>query len=219
MRGFSLTGTTKVPSEPTENKKTLKLVQGPLANLPTRYGNFKITIFREDDRLDHAMVFMGDLADGRPVLCRIHSECLTGDVFGSLRCDCGFQLAAALGAIAEEGRGALLYMRQEGRGIGLFNKIRAYRLQDGGLDTVDANLRLGFDADERHYGGRGHMMRAMGFDHVILMTNNPAKINSITKHGIIVTERRPLEYGRNRYNEGYLETKAERMGHLLHHQD
>ncbi len=165
------------------------------------------------------MIFTGDLQDGRPVLCRIHSECLTGDVLGSLRCDCGFQLAAALEAIAKEGRGALLYMRQEGRGIGLFNKIRAYVLQDEGLDTVDANLRLGFGADERHYGVCGHMMRAMGFDHVILMTNNPAKIDSISKHGIVVTERRQLEYGRNKFNEGYLETKAERMGHLLHHQD
>lgn len=165
------------------------------------------------------MIFMGDLADGDPVLCRIHSECLTGDVLGSLRCDCGFQLAAALQTIATEGRGALLYMRQEGRGIGLFNKIRAYELQDQGFDTVDANLRLGFDADGRHYGVCGHMMRAMGFDHVILMTNNPAKINSITKHRIVVTERRPLEYGRNSFNESYLDTKAIRMGHLLHHQD
>ena len=198
---------------------SLKLVQGPIAKLPTKYGQFNITIFRENDKLDHAMIFMGDLTTKDRVLCRIHSECLTGDVFGSLRCDCGFQLSAALQAIAKEGRGALLYMRQEGRGIGLFNKIRAYELQDQGLDTVDANLRLGFDADERHYGVCGHMMRAMGFDHVILMTNNPAKINSITKHRIIVDGRRALEYGRNTFNEGYLDTKAERMGHLLHHQD
>ena len=200
-------------------KATLKLVQRPIADLPTKYGKFKITVFRENDRLDHAMIFTGDLTSGDPVLCRIHSECLTGDVFGSLRCDCGFQLAAALQAIHKEGRGALLYMRQEGRGIGLFNKIRAYELQDQGLDTVDANLKLGFKADQRHYGVCGHMMRAMGFDHVILMTNNPAKIDSITRHRIIVTDRRPLEYGRNEFNEEYLETKAERMGHLLHHQD
>lgn len=201
------------------DKEGLKIVQGPIARLPTKYGQFRITIFRENDKLDHAMIFMGDLASGESVLTRIHSECLTGDVFGSLRCDCGFQLSAALTAIAREGRGALLYMRQEGRGIGLFNKIRAYELQDGGMDTVDANLSLGFEADQRHYGVCGHMMRAMGFDHVILMTNNPAKIASITKHRIIVTDRRPLEYGRNEFNEEYLETKAERMGHLLHHQD
>ncbi len=201
------------------DKEGLKIVQGPIAMLPTKYGQFRITIFRENDKLDHAMIFMGDLASGESVLTRIHSECLTGDVFGSLRCDCGFQLSAALTAIAREGRGALLYMRQEGRGIGLFNKIRAYELQDGGMDTVDANLSLGFEADQRHYGVCGHMMRAMGFDHVILMTNNPAKIASITNHRIIVTDRRPLEYGRNEFNEEYLETKAERMGHLLHHQD
>lgn len=201
------------------DKEGLKIVQGPIAKLPTKYGQFHITVFRENDKLDHAMIFMGDISSGESVLTRIHSECLTGDVFGSLRCDCGFQLSAALQAIAKEGRGALLYMRQEGRGIGLFNKIRAYELQDGGMDTVDANLSLGFEADQRHYGVCGHMMRAMGFDHVILMTNNPAKIASITKHRIIVTDRRPLEYGRNEFNEEYLETKAERMGHLLHHQD
>ncbi len=196
-----------------------KLEISPVANLPTKFGMFKIITFRDVNLLDHAVIFMGDLADGKPVLCRIHSECLTGDVFGSMRCDCGFQLAAALGMIAKEGRGALLYMRQEGRGIGLFNKIRAYKLQDDGLDTVDANLQLGFPADARHYGICANIMKSLGFTKVILMTNNPKKIDSLSRHGIEIVERRSLEYGRNKYNEGYLDTKAERMGHLLHHQD
>lgn len=198
---------------------TTKLVQGPVALLPTKFGQFNITIFKENDFLDHAVIFKGDIADGKPVLCRIHSECLTGDAFGSLRCDCGFQLEAALRQIEKEGRGALLYMRQEGRGIGLFNKIRAYKLQDKGADTVDANLELGFPADARNYEACSQMMRNMGFDKVILMTNNPAKIHDIEYHGITVVERRAIEYGRNEFNEGYLNTKEKRMGHMLHHQD
>ena len=198
---------------------TTKLIQGPIANLPTKYGLFNITIFKENDFLDHAVIFIGDLSNGEPVLCRIHSECLTGDVFGSLKCDCGFQLAAALEAIQKEGRGALLYMRQEGRGIGLFNKIRAYKLQDNGSDTVDANVQLGFPADARKYESCAQMMKSMGFSEVILMTNNPLKINDIEAHGIKVVDRRPIEYGRNQFNEDYLDTKEKRMGHLLHHQD
>lgn len=198
---------------------TTKLIQGPVAKLPTKFGQFNITIFKENDVLDHAVVFLGDLKDGTPVLCRIHSECLTGDVFGSLRCDCGFQLEAALKAIQKEGRGALLYMRQEGRGIGLFNKIRAYKLQDNGADTVDANIQLGFPADGREYEACAQMMKNMGFTKVILMTNNPAKIHDIEAHGIEVVDRKPIEYGRNTFNEGYLDTKEKRMGHLLHHQD
>lgn len=196
-----------------------KLLQTMPAKLPTRHGIFNIVIFRDDALLDHAVVYMGKIDDGEPVLTRIHSECLTGDVLGSLRCDCGFQLDAALAKIAQRKRGALLYMRQEGRGIGLFNKIRAYRLQDEGLDTVDANLRLGFPSDGRHYGICADMMRAMGFSKVILMTNNPAKIDEIKQFGIEVVSREPLEYGRNKYNESYLDTKEHRMGHLLHHQD
>jgi len=198
---------------------TTKLIQGPIALLPTKFGQFNITVFEENDSLDHAVIFIGDLRDGKPVLCRIHSECLTGDVFGSLRCDCGFQLAAALEAIQKEGRGALLYMRQEGRGIGLFNKIRAYKLQDNGADTVDANVQLGFPADARRYEACAQIMKNMGFDEVVLMTNNPDKIKDIEAHGIKVTDRRAIEYGRNTFNEGYLDTKEKRMGHLLHHQD
>ena len=202
-----------------ESVTELKLEISPSAVLPTAHGEFTITIFRDGDGLEHAALTMGELSDGKPVLCRIHSECLTGDVLGSLRCDCGLQLEAALEIIARTGRGALLYMRQEGRGIGLFNKIRAYRLQDTGLDTVDANLRLGFPADDRHYGLCGHIMRALGFSRVILLTNNPSKINSLNLHRIEVVERRPLEIEPNRYNRAYLDAKAVRMGHLLHHQD
>ena len=198
---------------------SITLVQGPVAKLPTRHGIFNITVFRDQQLLDHAVVSMGKLDDGQPVLCRIHSECLTGDVFGSLRCDCGFQLDAALEKITQIKRGALLYMRQEGRGIGLFNKIRAYRLQDQGLDTVDANLRLGFPSDARHYDLCAEIMRRLGFTKVILMTNNPSKIDELNEHGIEVVAREALEYGRNSYNENYLDTKAHRMGHLLHHQD
>ncbi len=198
---------------------TTKLIQGPVGKLPTKFGQFNIVVFKENDLLDHAVIFKGDLADGRPVLCRIHSECLTGDVFGSLRCDCGFQLEAALKAIESEGRGALLYMRQEGRGIGLYNKIRAYQLQDNGVDTVDANVQLGFPPDAREYEACSQIMKNLGFTEVILMTNNPAKIADIEKHGIKVVDRKPIEFGRNKFNEGYLDTKELRMGHLLHHQD
>lgn len=189
------------------------------AKLPSRFGMFNITVFRDCHNLEHAVIYKGDIANGEPVLARIHSECLTGDTLGSLRCDCGFQLEAALRKINEAGRGALLYMRQEGRGIGLFNKIAAYNLQDQGLDTVEANLKLGFPADGRSYSVCAEMMRAMGFDQVILMTNNPAKIDDIAKHGIKVVSREPLEYGENQYNEAYLRTKEQKMGHLLHHQD
>ena len=198
---------------------TTKLIQGPVAALPTRFGNFNITVFKENDFLDHAVIFIGDLKTDEPVLCRIHSECLTGDVFGSMRCDCGFQLSAALEAIQKEGRGALLYMRQEGRGIVLFNEMRAYKLQDNGADTVDANVQLGFPADGREYEACAQIMKNMGFTKVILMTNNPAKIEDITVHGITVTERRPIEFGRNAYNEEYLNNKEKRMSNLLHHQD
>ncbi len=195
------------------------LQRSPDAQLPTRHGFFKITVFRDVNLLDHAVMFMGDLSNGEPVLTRIHSECLTGDTLGSLRCDCGFQLDAALEKIAKVGRGALLYMRQEGRGIGLFNKIRAYRLQDQGADTVEANLRLGFPADARRYSVCVEMMQQMGFNRIILMTNNPAKIDDLKSHGIDVVAREPLEYGENQYNRHYLEVKEQKMGHLLHHQD
>lgn len=198
---------------------TQKITQGPVAKLPTKFGQFNITIFRDEKELDHAVIYIGKLDDGEPVLCRIHSECLTGDALSSLRCDCGFQLEQAFKRIAQVGRGAILYMRQEGRGIGLFNKIRAYELQDNGLDTVDANLALHLPADGRHYALCAQIMKTLGFNKVILMTNNPAKIDDLQQHGIEVVDRQAIETGRNPYNENYLNTKEHRMGHILHNKE
>lgn len=198
---------------------SLILQQGPVAKLPTAHGIFNITIFRDKNLLDHAVIYLGNLQEDKPLLTRVHSECLTGDALGSLRCDCGFQLNAALAKIAKAQRGALLYMRQEGRGIGLFNKIRAYKLQDEGLDTVEANLKLGFPSDGRSYHVCADILKELEVKQIILMTNNPKKIEDLKEHGINVVDREPLEYGRNTYNEGYLNTKEIKMGHILHHQD
>lgn len=165
------------------------------------------------------MLTMGELDDGEPVLARIHSECLTGDALFSMRCDCGFQLQEALKRISEEGRGALLYLRQEGRGIGLLNKIRAYHLQDGGADTVEANERLGFAADLRDYSICQPMLKHLGIASTRLMTNNPRKVDAMIKCGVPVSERVPLQVGKNRHNEDYLATKAGKLGHMMteHH--
>jgi GTP cyclohydrolase II len=168
---------------------------------------------------EHVVLTLGDVADGVPVLCRLHSECLTGDALYSLRCDCGFQLEAALQRIAQEGRGALLYLRQEGRGIGLMNKIRAYKLQDAGADTVEANEQLGFGADMRDYGLCKVMLDHLGIKSVRLMTNNPRKVTALKKQGIEVAERIPLQIGRNPHNVKYLATKVGKLGHLMDHQD
>jgi GTP cyclohydrolase II len=169
----------------------------------------------------HVVLSLGDVGDGQPVLGRVHSECLTGDALFSLRCDCGFQLEAALRAIADEGRGVLLYLRQEGRGIGLLNKIRAYELQDGGADTVEANERLGFPADMREYGICLPMLAHLGIRELKLMTNNPRKVKALEGFGIPVTERKPLKTGLNPHNRKYLATKAGKLGHMLGslHQD
>jgi GTP cyclohydrolase II len=148
-------------------------------------------------------------------LCRLHSECLTGDLFGSLRCDCGEQLNGAIARMAEEGAGVLLYLRQEGRGIGLVNKLRAYRLQDQGLDTVDANTHLGFQPDERDFAIAATMLQRLGFDHVRLLTNNPDKVQALGRNGVIVDERVALSFAPNNHNRFYLETKARKSGHLL----
>jgi GTP cyclohydrolase II len=156
-----------------------------------------------------------DIADGQPVLGRLHSECLTGDALFSLRCDCGAQLEAALRAIAEEGRGVLLYLRQEGRGIGLLNKIRAYSLQDGGADTVEANEQLGFAADLRDYSICRPMLDHLGVHSLQLMTNNPRKVSAMQGFGVEIARRVPLQVGRNPYNKLYLATKAGKLGHLL----
>lgn len=186
------------------------------SQLPTQWGIFTMHGFLEPGTgKEHVVLTMGDVGDGRPVLGRLHSECLTGDALFSLRCDCGFQLEAALKAIAKEGRGALLYLRQEGRGIGLMNKIRAYHLQDGGADTVEANVQLGFGADQREYSICKPMLAHLGIKSLRLLTNNPRKVNALEGFGIEVAERLPLEFGENPHNKKYLATKAGKLGHML----
>ncbi|MFO7704011.1 MAG: GTP cyclohydrolase II [Halopseudomonas sp.] len=186
------------------------------SKLPTRWGTFTMHGFLEQGTgKEHVVLTMGDVADGQPVLGRMHSECLTGDALFSLRCDCGFQLEAAFQAIAEEGRGVLLYLRQEGRGIGLMNKIRAYHLQDGGADTVEANEQLGFGADQRDYAICQPMLAHLGITSLKLLTNNPRKVKALESYGLTVTERLPLEFGLNPHNSKYLATKAGKLGHML----
>ena len=186
------------------------------SKLPTPFGVFTMHGFLDEATgKEHVALTMGNVAEGGAVLGRLHSECLTGDALFSLRCDCGFQLEAALKAIADEGRGVLLYLRQEGRGIGLLNKIRAYQLQDGGADTVEANERLGFAADMRNYSMCLPMLEHLGITSITLMTNNPRKVKALTDMGIVVEGRKALQYGRNAYNEGYLDTKAGKLGHMF----
>lgn len=187
------------------------------AKLPTQWGNFTIVGFEEiATGKDHAALVLGNITDQSSVLTRVHSECLTGDALFSLRCDCGFQLEAALKQIAKEGKGILIYHRQEGRNIGLLNKIRAYALQDKGLDTVEANEQLGFSADERDFTLCADMLNLLGVSHIRLLTNNPQKIKVLKEAGIDIVARVPLEVGENPNNEHYLETKVAKMGHLLH---
>ena len=186
------------------------------AALPTRFGEFNAAVFEVNGTPGEAMALIRGRLDGdEPPLVRLHSECLTGDVLGSLRCDCGQQLEAALALIAEASSGVLLYLRQEGRGIGLANKIRAYALQDTGLDTVDANLALGLPVDRREYASAAEILRALGLRRVRLLTNNPLKSAALELHGIQVVERVPLAVRPNSVNRRYLRTKADRMGHLL----
>lgn len=200
-----------------ENEKLIERVVA--TGLPTSFGDFKAVGFRSlvDDKHHIAMV-KGEVDDGEPVLVRVHSECLTGDVFHSMRCDCGEQLAAALAMIEEEGRGVLLYLSQEGRGIGLLNKLKAYKLQEEGLDTVDANLELGLPADLRDYGIGAQILRDLGLRRIRILTNNPKKIVGLEGHGLEVTEQIKIEAPPNLHNEEYLRTKRDRMGHILHHQ-
>ena len=184
------------------------------SQLPIEQGLFQATVFRDMQGLEHTAMVMGDLADATP-LVRLHSECLTGDAFGSLRCDCGAQLQTSLKLIAEEGNGILLYLRQEGRGIGLGNKIRAYALQETGVDTVDANEQLGFPADGREYNVAAAMLSHLGVNAIRLLTNNPEKCNAMVSYGIRVEEQIPLIIPAHQHNIDYLQTKAERMGHVL----
>jgi len=186
------------------------------ARLPSKYGEFKIVAYRSAvDPGEHIALTIGDWTENDPVLSRIHSECLTGDVFGSLRCDCGEQMDLALQTLGQAGTGALLYMRQEGRGIGLHNKIKAYSLQDTGLDTVDANKQLGFDSDLRHYDIAAQMLLDLGIKKIRLLTNNPKKVVGLTGLGVEIVDRVEIEVPPNDENLDYLETKKTRMGHFL----
>ena len=191
-----------------------------VAFLPTIRADFKIEVFHEETTgFDHVALTLGEMSGPDPVLVRLHSECLTGDVFSSTRCDCGPQLHTALDAIVERGWGTLLYLRQEGRGIGLHAKIQAYHLQDAGADTLDANLMLGLPADGRDYAIAAEMLESLGVGDVELLTNNPEKVNQLTKNGINVAARTPLIVGVGAHNRAYLATKGERMGHHISDQD
>lgn len=187
-----------------------------IAKMPTRYGEFMAHCYiNKLNGEHHVALVLGDIDDGKEVLCRVHSECLTGDVFGSMRCDCGQQFDAAMKAIAAKGRGVLLYMRQEGRGIGLVNKLKAYKLQDGGMDTLDANIALGFPGDMREYYTGAQILRNLGIRSLELLTNNPDKVYQLEDYGIEISKRVPIEIKANSYDIFYLRTKKARMGHLL----
>ena len=194
--------------------KSSQVTQIGHSQLPTEHGLFDIIVFRDNQGLEHSALVKGDLSQGSP-LVRLHSECQTGDAFGSLRCDCGLQLQSAMKLVSEQPNGAIIYLRQEGRGIGLGNKIRAYALQDEGLDTVDANQELGFPADARSYDVAADILKALGANSVTLLSNNPAKRIALCDAGISVEQRQPLVTTPQTYNKKYLETKAQRMGHVF----
>ena len=191
--------------------------KGVEADMPTEYGHFRIIPFRQKSNgLEHVALFVGEWDKDEPVLVRMHSSCVTGDIFGSKRCDCGDQLHKSMELISKEGKGVVVYLNQEGRGIGLMNKIAAYKLQEEGLDTVDANIHLGFDPDERDYGVGAQILRELGVGKIRLLTNNPVKRVGLEGYGLEIVENVPIEICPNEYNERYLHTKKDRMGHTLH---
>ena len=189
---------------------------GPKVNMPTKYGMFHLIPFKQlSNGLEHVALVKGSWEPDESILVRVHSSCLTGDILGSMRCECGEQLHKAMLAIEKEGKGVLVYMNQEGRGIGLMNKIKAYKLQEEGMDTVDANIHLGFNADERDYGVGAQILRQVGVSKMKLMTNNPVKRIGLEAYGLTITENVPIEVEPNKYNAFYMQTKKERMGHTL----
>jgi len=197
--------------------KTESLVEkGVKVNMPTAYGDFKLIPFRQSSNgLEHIALIKGEWKENEPILVRVHSSCMTGDIFGSMRCECGEQLHKAMQLIEKEGKGVIVYMNQEGRGIGLMNKIKAYKLQEEGMDTVDANLHLGFDADERDYGVGAQILREVGITKIRLMSNNPIKRIGLEAYGLSIIENVPLEVSPNQHNAFYMQTKKAKMGHLL----
>lgn len=197
-------------------KKESIVEKGETANLPTKYGDFKIIPFRQlSNGLEHVALVKGEWKEDEPILVRVHSSCVTGDIFGSLRCECGDQLHKAMEMVEKEGKGVIIYLIQEGRGIGLMNKIKAYSLQEQGLDTVDANIQLGFSPDERDYGVGASILREIGVRKMRLITNNPVKRIGLEGYGLEIVENVGIEVGINKYNEHYMQTKKERMGHNL----
>ena len=219
VRHADLSGKTPDPFMASMNQPGLRVrleLTGKAAGRATHFGEFTVIAYRsQTDPAEHLALVMGDVATDDPVLVRVHSQCLTGDVFHSLRCDCGEQVEMAMKRIAKEGRGVVLYMRQEGRGIGIHNKIKAYALQDEGMDTVEANLSLGFKADQRDYGVGAQVLADLGIRNMRLMTNNPKKMSGLESYGLKITEQLPITAEPNKYNRRYLKTKQKKMGHLL----